>query len=172
LSRRACAGLLLLAACSGAGRAAPRSERPAIPTAPVSLRVELLDGSTLTLGSLRGQVVLVHLIDPAGAPSLLEVPRLIHLAKQHHDAPFKIVCVAFDDQPAAVRIFGETFEIPYALGMVDDPQSLAGPAGPFGPIGILPTSILLDKDGRIAARMDGRWAPGVLEEAVRRLLAR
>jgi hypothetical protein len=138
----------------------------------VALRLQLLDGRSLTLGSLRENVVLVTIINTSDLRALVDVPRIKKLIKQHQGAPFKVVAIALDDELEAIRVFGETFEIPYALGTVEDRAALVGPNGPFGKIEGVPTSILLDKDGRIAARMNGVWAPGVLEEAVRRLLAR
>jgi hypothetical protein len=156
----------------------PRAPQRKLPEGPVAFKVALVEGDQqakprpLTAGSLRGQVVLVTVIDTYDARALLEVPRLKALADEHRGEPFSILCVALDPEPLAVRIFGQTFGITYLLGMVDERTAFTGPNGPLGPIDTLPTSALLDQDGVIVARMDGPWPQGTLEQAVRRLLAR
>jgi hypothetical protein len=54
---------------------------------------------------------------------------------------------------------------------VPDPARFTGPEGPFGPIAVLPTSVLLDREGRILARMDGLWPPGLLRRSVEAAIA-
>jgi hypothetical protein len=164
--------LLACAALSACAGSTPGAKQAELPRGPVSLRIELLDGSTLTLGSLRGNVVLVTIISTADLHALVEVPRIKKLAKEYQGASFKAVAIALDDEPEAIRVFRDTFELTYPVGTVEDRAALIGPRGPFGKIEGVPTSILLDKEGRIAARMSGVWGAGVLEEAVRRLLAR
>jgi hypothetical protein len=168
--RRVCALLACAVVSACAGSTSNRREE--LPTGPVAFRIELLDGSVLTLGSLRGNVVLVTIINTSDLRALMDVPKVEKLAKQHESEPFKVVAIVLDDEREAIRVFRDTFEITYPVGTVSDRAALIGAKGPFGKIEGVPTSILLDKDGRIAARMNGAWPPGVLEEAVRRLLAR
>jgi len=83
---------------------------------------------------------------------------------------FVIVAIALDDNKKMVKIFGATFEIPYYLGTVED-RAESRPRRAVRRDRTHTTSILLDRDGTIAARMDGVWPDGILERAVDRLVA-
>lgn len=143
--------------------------KPALPKGPVGLRFRDLDGELRTLGSLRGHVVIVHVFTTWSGPALLDVPRLVQLAESEPER-VRIVGLVMDREPETASIFAETFDVPYIVGHVLRPEWFLSPDGPFGPITIMPTSIVLDRAGRVVARSDGTWAPGVLESLVGRLL--
>jgi thiol-disulfide isomerase/thioredoxin len=166
--RRIPIALLALAACASS---TPGLEGTVIPSAPVSLRIDRIDGPVLTLGSLRGRVVLVTVFTTWADYALLEVPKMKKLATTYDSKDFVVVAIALDTNPKMVRIFARTFDIPYYVGTIDDPAAFTSESGPFGKITLIPTSLLLDREGRIAARMDGLWPDGILEEAVGRLVA-
>jgi thiol-disulfide isomerase/thioredoxin len=157
--------LVLLAACA-------TSQTPAFPTTRVSLRLDRPDVAPLTLGELRGRVVLLTVINTWADPALLEIPRLKALYAKHGDSDLTIICVVLGEVPQMIRIFRETFEIPYAVAFVSDPALLVGENGPLGKITTVPTTFLIDREGYIAARMEGMWAPELLEEAVEELIAK
>lgn len=157
-----------LACAAGTGT---ENREPALPEAPVAFRYQTLDGTWQTIGSQRGQVVVLHIFTTWSDPSLVEVPRLATLARAQPDA-LEVIGLSLDVEPAAAEVFASTFDVPYTVGRVADPAAFTGPQGPLGPIGVIPTSVVLDRAGRIAARADGTWGPGVLEAVVERLLRR
>jgi thiol-disulfide isomerase/thioredoxin len=158
--------LLALFGCASGG-----AERPSLPQAPVAFRFSTLDGGYQTLGALRGRVVVLHILTTWSDLALLEVPRLADLARRFpNDA--QVLAVVLDAEDETAAIFAETFELPYPVVRVARPDVFTGPEGPFGPIALLPTSVVLDRGGRVAARSDGTWAPGVLEDLVERLRSR
>jgi hypothetical protein len=166
--RYAALSLIIAAACAST----PKPPPDLVPHTPVSLRVERIDGGgVLTLGSLRGKVVAVTVITTWASLALLEVPRYKQLVATHDPKDLVVIAIALDDKKEMVRIFAGTFEIPYYVGTIEDPADFTSEHGPFGPITIIPTSILLTREGQIAARMDGVWPEGVLEAAVDRLVA-
>jgi thiol-disulfide isomerase/thioredoxin len=168
MRRCALASLVWLVGCASSATFARQDK---LPTTPVSLRLDRIDGGVLTIGSLRGRVVLINLFTTWADYALFEVPRLKKLATAYDPKDLVIVGIALDPNKKMVSIFASTFEIPYYIAMVDDPAHLTSEDGPFGEITIIPTSILLDREGRIAARMDGAWPEGILEKAVGRLVA-
>lgn len=162
--------LWLCAGCAGApGIRDP--QRMKLPKGRVALRVEKPDGGMVTLGSLRGRIVLITVVTTWAETALLEVPRLKALARSSNPDDLAVVCIVLEENRDMVRIFSETFDLPYIVGTVEDPAEFTGDQGPLGPIGIIPTSVLLDREGRIRARMDGIWPEGLLEDAVGRLVA-
>lgn len=156
---------LLLAGCAGS------TGMEGVPTRALAFRAHDLEGRVVTFGSLRGQVVLVTFLYTWADPALYEVPRYLQLAETHRGEPFTIVSIVLDETSETARIFKESFEIPYHLWQVEDPKRFIEESGPFGPIELVPTSFLIDREGRIVARMIGTWPPQILERAVQELLA-
>ncbi len=159
--------LLCMGLLTGGCAHSPADE--ALPQGRVAARLLTLDGKGRTLAASRGKVVLVTVITTWSGPALVEVPLLNELQRDY-GPDLEVLCVALDEDPAMIKIFGQSFNIEYTLLQAHDPALFTGPDGPLGPINIVPTSVLLDRQGRIAARMDGLWAPNVLREAVRSLV--
>jgi len=153
-------------ACAGGTDPPPRAQ---LPEGPVGLRFRTLDGETRTVGALRGKVVVVHVLTTWSDPALLEVPRLEALARREPER-VRVIGLVLDREPETAAIFAETFEVPYTVGRVPRPAWFTSDEGPFGPITVIPTSVVLDRAGRLAARSDGAWPPGVLERVVAELL--
>lgn len=101
-------------------------------------------------------------------PALVEVQRIRAVQDEFKDA-FDLVVLVVDEEPEMAGIFAEKFELTDVIGWVESTDDLVRDEGPFGPIGTLPTSILLDVEGRIAVRSDGPWPPGSLEQSLRAL---
>jgi thiol-disulfide isomerase/thioredoxin len=158
-------GLALAAGCAHR----PDPAQATLPESRVALRLLDVEGETLNLGGLRGQVVLLTVMTTWSEPALLEVPLLTELQRDYAGS-LTVVAVFLDPDPRVLAIFRDTFQVPYRVTRPHDPAGLTGAEGPFGPIGVLPTSVLLDRDGRIAARMDGVWPPGALRRAVQLLV--
>jgi len=142
-----------------------------LPSTALAFRYERLDGELDTIGRHRGKVVLISVFATWAGPALLEVPMYKRLAAEHGSDQFVIIQLALDQEIEAVHAFVETFEVQHLVGRPDDLASFTGEAGPLGPIGVLPTSYLVDRDGRITARSIGTWDAAVLERAVQGLLA-
>lgn len=171
----ACASILVgLAggACTHTTRTSPGDEEaPPLPEGRVALAMEALDGTPITLGGLRGRPVVLTVMTTWAEPALLEVPRLEAIRARYPEEALAIVSVALDEDPKMVRIFARTFAIRYTVATVLDRAGFTSDAGPLGAIRILPTTFLLDHEGRIAARMEGTWPAGALEEGVAGLVA-
>lgn len=160
----------LLSFCLALGACASTPGTGLLPQGPTALRYQSLDGSYQSLAALRGKVVLVNVITTWSDPALLQVPKLRDIYNDNL-GHLEVLCLVLDEDPRMAQIFSESFAPPYRVGTVPNQARFMGKSGPFGPITVIPTSILLDQKGRIAARMDGLWAPGVLEEAIERLRA-
>lgn len=154
----------LLIAC-----AASTPTGPPLPEGRLIYRFESLEGPALSLSELRGRPVLLTVITTWADPAMVEVPVYKRLLERYGER-LTVVCVVLDDNPNMARIFRDTFAIPYRVVTVADRPGFTGPSGPLGPIGSIPTSALIDAEGRIAARMDGMWDPELLDRAVSALL--
>ncbi len=129
--------------------------------------VTLLDGRSLSLAALRGQVVLVNVWATWCAPCRVEMPLLEQTWQRHRAAGFVLLGASVDrGDPAAVRAFLAERGISYPVAIVGAEviQALGGVVG-------YPTSILIGRDGRVRHRVMGPIGPVTLEPAIRRALA-
>lgn len=160
------AGLVAaLAACGSAPAAAGAVE---LPVARAAFRFTDLDGRQASVASLRGRVVAVVVVATWSDPALLELSRFALLVRRF-GPELAILAIVVDKEPQMVEITRQAYPDSIRFVRVDFPQRFLSDSGPFGRITLTPTSVLLDRAGRIAARMDGVWPDGVLLKAVERL---
>lgn len=128
--------------------------------------VATLDGATLASADLRGKVVLVNFWATWCLPCRAEMPLLEAMWKRHASEGFVLVGFSTDRGGVnAVRRFVEARRLTYPMAIVGQDVEAA-----FGGVRGIPTSFLLDQQGRIRHRVIGPLAPASLEPAVRRLL--
>jgi peroxiredoxin len=119
-----------------------------------------MHGSTVTLESLRGRVVLLNFWTKTCGPCLEEMPELAELTKIVRDRPdVAIVTVSVDDsiediQPTLQTVLRDA--PPFAV-LIDPGAQVVG--GKFG-TRLFPETWFIDKRGVIRARFDGarEWA--------------
>jgi peroxiredoxin len=137
------------------------TDEPAPPFA-----VTTLDGDTLTLDALRGNVILVNFWATWCPPCRLEMPGFQDVWQDYRDDGLVIVGLSVDRgvRDPVIRWVREreiTYPIAFAPGSV---------VRAYGGANVLPTSILIDRNGRIVHRVEGFYAEPALRAAVRRLL--
>lgn len=128
--------------------------------------LQALDGKTWKLSEHRGQVVLVNFWATWCPPCRAEMPGLARVSRELAADHFVIAGIAMDDEGAAVvKPFAERRSIPYPI--------LVPPAVfPLGNgVESLPTSFLVDREGRIAKVYVGEISEAVLLADARALLA-
>ena len=126
-----------------------------------------LDGEMITSDALRGKLVLVNFWATWCLPCRAEMPFLESMWKRHRDEGLVIVGLSVDrGSESEVRRFVQERTISYPIAIVSgDAQA------EFGGVPGIPTSFLLDREGRVRHRVVGPLAPVSLEPAVRRLLS-
>ena len=113
-------------------------------------------GDSLQLSSLQGQIVLLNLWATWCAPCLKEMPDLNTLYEALKDDGFTIVGLAVDgDDTATIDRFVDRLGVTYPIvyGSVEDSQKLLSGSG--NAIAILPTTLILDREGYILERIVG-----------------
>ncbi len=126
---------------------APADREPAPPVVG-----RTLEGRRLALADLDGPVVVNFWASWCG-PCAEEAPHLAAIAREYRDRGVHVVGVNVKDQPANARSFERDFAVPYP-SWYDEAATIAASFGGVGP-GALPTTIVLDRRHRVAARMFG-----------------
>ena len=141
-------------------RYTPDYRLPDLGPAP-SLAGVSLEGEPVRLEALRGKVVVLNVWATWCPPCVVETPGFVDLAAEF-EGEVRFVGIAAEEDREAVRAFGERYGVPYPLVMVGDLET-PPPSGR-----VLPTTIVIDKAGRVRMRHEGL----LLEPALRPVLKR
>ena len=113
-----------------------------------------LDGKPHRLSDYRGKVVLVNFWATWCPPCRREMPSMERLSQQLQGEPFVVLAIDQQETPDDVFVFtGQLDPTPHFPILLDRNSAVAPAWGVLG----LPTSFIVDKNGRIAYRaMGGR----------------
>ena len=129
-------------------------------------RVTTLDGSPVTPASLRGKVVLLNFWATWCPPCRVEMPGFQDVYDEHRADGFVVLGVSTDRAGRdPVREFLQENGITYPVAMANGEIVNA-----YGGARVLPTSFLIDREGRIRHEVRGYFTEVALRQAVRRLL--
>lgn len=127
----------------------PASDRPALgdPPPPLGLehRLQWPEGAPVDWEGLRGKVVVLEFWGTWCPPCVAAIPHLNELAEQFDGADVRFVAISFEE-PEVVRSFLERRPMRSWIGL-DTDRSVSEAFG----IGAYPTTVLVDRTGRIAA---------------------
>lgn len=137
---------------------------------PVALSGTSYAGEAIDVADWRGDVVVVNFWYAGCPPCRAEAPDLAALATDYADAGVRVLGVNSTDDAGTAQAFERTFAIPYPS--LDDAQA-RGVAAMQGAVALraMPTTVVLDQDGRIAARVLGRAEASTLRGIVDDVLA-
>jgi thiol-disulfide isomerase/thioredoxin len=127
------------------------------------------NGASLTLAAFHGKAVLLNIWAPWCVPCRKEMPTLGRLQAKLGGEGFEVIALSVDQRgPAAVRAFYSGIGI-RSLSVYVDPSGYA--VRDLNLVGI-PTTLLIDRDGRELARAIGpaEWDSAGTIETIRRYL--
>jgi len=160
--------LLVSAGCSSSPRTVraaslrPAKERKKAP----DFELKDANGQTVHLSDYRGKVVLLDFWATWCGPCKVEIPWFEEFERQNKDKGFAVIGVAMDDDGwDAVKPFAKERGINYRLVLGNDQV-----ADLYGGLDALPTTLLIDRGGNIAAVHIGLSGKNEFEDGIQELL--
>jgi hypothetical protein len=156
-----CVALVVCAAAACQPAPSPAVDAPAVGAssadlrAPVDFEFESLDGRPVSSAAGRGNVSVLTFVTTGSILAQAQVDFLVAMAK--HDAgTVHYALVALEDRAnrELVGIYARTLSVPFPVAVADVP-TLQG-AGPFGDVTSVPVTVVLDRNGRVVLRAEGR----------------
>lgn len=139
----------------------------ALPRPAPDLAWPTLEGDTLRLADLRGQLVLLNVWATWCPPCIAEIPDLANLYEDLHADGLTIVGLSVDAEGAeVVRPFADEHPMPYPVALDPDASSTEHLGGIYS----LPTTLLIDPDGQIVNRFIGIFPVEEMRDPLRDML--
>lgn len=129
------------------------------------VKVALLDGRQTSLEALRGKVVLVNFWATWCPYCRHEMPDMERFYRDYRAQGFEILALSQDDMPETAHQFmtKEGYRFPVAMAQAEQAAALGG-------VSRLPTSFVIDKQGRVRHKISGQVHYARLEGLVKPLL--
>ena len=133
------------------------------------LQLNLLNGGAWKLADHRGQVVAINYWASWCGPCWQETPTLIKINREFAPRGFAIVGISVDERnsnkvPQGVSNFVNLLKVPYPIALMAPMSQVS-----YGMEG-LPTTILIDREGRIARTYIGAIREAVFRDDISTLL--
>jgi peroxiredoxin len=139
--------VLFLAGCSHPRELKSEAQRKPAP----NFKLKDADGNPVNLTDYRGKVVLVNFWATWCGPCEVEIPWFVEFEQKYKDRGFAVLGLSMDDDGwKAVRPYIASHKINYRVMIASEVVSQQ-----FGDIDSLPTSFMLDREGRIATNHVG-----------------
>jgi thiol-disulfide isomerase/thioredoxin len=124
-----------------------------------------LDGKPFTLAGAKGKVILLNFWATWCGPCRAEIPDLVELQNKYKDRLQILSLVVDDDDQDAIKKFVAESIINYPVAVATDDIRIE-----YGGIAALPTSFVLDAEGRVVQKHEGLRDPVLYETEIRSLL--
>ena len=167
----ALAAVALVAGCSSGPTSSnaltqiPPAERPQAP----HLTGTALDGSAIDSAAWAGDVVVVNFWGSWCGPCVSEAPTLAYLARSTKALGVHFLGIDVRDSRASARAFERAHHVPYP-SLFDEGGNLQVMFRKVPP-SVIPSTIVIDREGRIAVRFIGEVYLTSLRREIRRIAA-
>jgi len=133
---------------------------------PIEFSGETVEGGAFDSADTLGEVTVVNFWYAGCAPCRVEAPILEEVSQQFGDDGVSFVGVNVRDQAGTAASFEETYGVTYpSILDVESGTAQLAFAGPV-PAAAVPTTIVLDQEGRVAARVLGQLTDASILESI------
>ena len=131
----------------------------------VQIQGALFNGTAVTPSDFQGKVSVLNFWFAACAPCRVEAPLLEELHQEFKDQGVQFFGVNLRDEKPTSEAFEKTFNLTYPSFDDKDGSVLLSVSG-LVPPGAVPTTLVLDKQGRVASRVLGEIEKGTLKALI------
>jgi len=125
-----------------------------------------VDGKQVTSEEFKGKILLITFFATWCPPCRQEIPSLIKLQKKYTSKGFSVIGLSMDEKgPKVVGKLIEKEKINYPVLMSDNNTTKG-----FGGIAGIPTSFLIDREGKVIKRYPGYVPLSLLEKDIKSIL--
>src|SRR5499427_1185436 len=129
--------------------------------------LQTLGGKNVTLSSLRGKAVLLNFWATWCGPCKIEMPWFVELQKEYGAQGLQIVGVAMDDSSKEdIAKFVKEMGVNYPILIGKE-----NVGNDYGGVNVLPTTLFIDRDGKIVAREFGLQSRSIFVDNIKKALA-
>jgi thiol-disulfide isomerase/thioredoxin len=128
-------------------------------------------GQHLSLAAYRGETIVLNFWGSWCAPCRAEAPALGQLARQLHSRGVRFVGVDIRDEPDSALAFMQQFNVDYP-SISDPSDEIALEFRTTVPPADIPTTLVIDRDGRIADRIFGASSYSELLSVIDQVIGR
>ena len=124
------------------------------------------EGRDVSLSDFRGKVVLLNFWATWCGPCKIEMPWFVDFQRKYKDQGFSVIAVSLDEEGwEVVKPFAEDMKLNFPVLLGNDEL-----ADRFGGIQALPTTLIIDKEGRVFSRHMGLVSMSDYEDEIKKLL--
>ena len=116
-----------------------------------NFRLKTVEGKTIELQDLQGKVVVLNFWATWCPPCRAEIPGMIEVYRKHHSRGLEIVGISLDAEgwtKVSPLMHEMNIEYPVVLGNNDVVNA-------YGGIRVIPTTVIVDREGRIVDKFVG-----------------
>ncbi len=158
-------------ACSGAKKEAPVGVSMPDERQPVSFSFDSLDARPVSSGAMQGKPAALVFVTTYDTLSQAQVTYAVEVAEGEGDrARFALVALQEPSARELVEIYRDTMKVKFPVALGDE-ATIAG-GGPLGDVHVVPTTLLLDAEGRVVWRSSGLVRADELRARLKRLEAK
>ncbi|MCB0918099.1 MAG: TlpA family protein disulfide reductase [Actinobacteria bacterium] len=134
------------------------------------LRGSSVYGDTLNLVDYRGRVLVLNIWASWCGPCRGEAPELREVWQETKDQPVQFIGLVTRDSEVASQRFAESYELDYPH-LMDADGSLQLQMRDSVPPAAIPSTLFVDREGRVAGRIIGKASAAALRGFIEELLA-
>ena len=134
--------------------------------APLDFTLKDMNGGDVRLDGFKGKVVLINFWATWCTPCKAEIPDLVAMQAKYND-DFVVLGISVDDTAEQIKPYAVEYHVNYPM-LVGNKRLDVQEA--LGPLGAVPVSILVDRDGYIVKKHTGIFTREQLETEIRALL--
>ncbi|MDA1190126.1 MAG: TlpA disulfide reductase family protein [Candidatus Poribacteria bacterium] len=126
------------------------------------------NGNPVSLSDFKGKRIIVNFWGTWCPPCVAETPDLVALYEANKDKEFVVIGIAVGDTVESVSAFAAEYRVTYPL-LVGNDKEVYDLSRKFGGADYLPTTYVLDKDGKIVRKLVGQQDRSAFDRLLRAL---